>query len=306
MEGGKPENPEKNPQRRDENQQQTQPTCDAGSGNRIRATAMGGECSHCCAIPAPSFGNQCILNFKIMSVCEIKLRWHLSKIYTYLVIFSHFRGLSIRKSACVNVFGLVQIISRLDSQSKLQMFTLFYGCHIGGLRRFSNMAAPHYNFGWNILMNISTLEQCRHLKLGELSFLFIIYNIKISWLYPPKWFVVLFLIAWQWTHSVYSIPHCLYFWQYCLSTGSLPWLNVSCGDSYMCTAKCNPSKTTVDVKCKWNVTTFVPKCGSSLAWNLTILSVIVTTSLPQNVTTQNVTLLFFKCTLGNLKTLVLL
>ena len=52
-EGGKPENPEKNPQSRDENQQQTQPTYDAESGNRTRATLVGGECSHHCAIPAP-------------------------------------------------------------------------------------------------------------------------------------------------------------------------------------------------------------------------------------------------------------
>ncbi len=33
VEGGKPENPEKNPRSKDENQQQTQPTYDAGSGN---------------------------------------------------------------------------------------------------------------------------------------------------------------------------------------------------------------------------------------------------------------------------------
>ena len=32
--------------------QQTQPTNDAGSGNRTRATLVGGECSHQCAIPA--------------------------------------------------------------------------------------------------------------------------------------------------------------------------------------------------------------------------------------------------------------
>jgi hypothetical protein len=32
-EGGKPENPEKNPQSKGENQQQTQLTCDAESGN---------------------------------------------------------------------------------------------------------------------------------------------------------------------------------------------------------------------------------------------------------------------------------
>ena len=38
---------------REENQQQTQPTCGAGYGNRTRATVVGGECSHHCAIPAP-------------------------------------------------------------------------------------------------------------------------------------------------------------------------------------------------------------------------------------------------------------
>ena len=53
VEGGKPENPEKNPRSRDENQQQTQPTCNAGSRNRTRATLVGGERSHHCAIPAP-------------------------------------------------------------------------------------------------------------------------------------------------------------------------------------------------------------------------------------------------------------
>ena len=54
VEGGKPENPKKNPRSRDENQQQTEPTYDAGSGNRTRATLVGSECSHHCAIPAPS------------------------------------------------------------------------------------------------------------------------------------------------------------------------------------------------------------------------------------------------------------
>jgi len=37
IEGGKPENPEKNPRSKDENQQQTQPTYDTGTGNRTRA-----------------------------------------------------------------------------------------------------------------------------------------------------------------------------------------------------------------------------------------------------------------------------
>ena len=38
---------------KDEDQQQTQPTYDAETGNRTRATLVGGECSHHCAIPAP-------------------------------------------------------------------------------------------------------------------------------------------------------------------------------------------------------------------------------------------------------------
>ena len=53
VEGGKPEYPVKTSRSKDENQQQTQPTYDAESGNRIRATLVGGECSHHCAIPAP-------------------------------------------------------------------------------------------------------------------------------------------------------------------------------------------------------------------------------------------------------------
>ena len=56
MEGGKPENPEKNARSKDENQQQTQPTYDTGTGNRTRATLVEGECSHHCAIPAPAYG----------------------------------------------------------------------------------------------------------------------------------------------------------------------------------------------------------------------------------------------------------
>ena len=45
-EGGKLENPEKNPQSKGENQQQTQATYDAGSGNQIRDTLVVEEHSH--------------------------------------------------------------------------------------------------------------------------------------------------------------------------------------------------------------------------------------------------------------------
>ena len=48
MEVEKPKNPEKNPRNRDKNQQLTQPTYDAGSGNRTQATLVGGERSQHC------------------------------------------------------------------------------------------------------------------------------------------------------------------------------------------------------------------------------------------------------------------
>ena len=53
VEGGKPENPEKNPRNKDKNQPQTQPTYDVESRNQTRATLVGGKCSHHYAIPAP-------------------------------------------------------------------------------------------------------------------------------------------------------------------------------------------------------------------------------------------------------------
>jgi len=53
LEGGKPENLEKNPWSKDKNQQQTQPTYDTGFKNRTRATLVGGKRDHHCAIPAP-------------------------------------------------------------------------------------------------------------------------------------------------------------------------------------------------------------------------------------------------------------
>ena len=42
-EGGKPENPEKNPRSKGENQQQIQSTYDAGSGNRTQDTLVVSE-----------------------------------------------------------------------------------------------------------------------------------------------------------------------------------------------------------------------------------------------------------------------
>ena len=63
MEGGKPECPEKNPRSKEEDQQQTQPTYDTGTGNRTQATLVEGERSHHCAVPA-SQTPMCLLKHK--------------------------------------------------------------------------------------------------------------------------------------------------------------------------------------------------------------------------------------------------
>ena len=49
----------------------------------------------------------------------------------------------------------VQTISRLDSQSRLKIITLFCGRHVDVPQRHSNMAAPKlYKFVQNVSTNI--------------------------------------------------------------------------------------------------------------------------------------------------------
>ena len=66
VEGGKPENPEKKPRSKDENQQK--PTHDTGTGNRTRATLVGGERSHRCLRTVS------ILSVRYQSMRERKLK----------------------------------------------------------------------------------------------------------------------------------------------------------------------------------------------------------------------------------------
>ena len=51
VEGKQTENPEKNHRSKDENQQQTKPTCDTRSRIGTWATVVEGEHSHHCTIP---------------------------------------------------------------------------------------------------------------------------------------------------------------------------------------------------------------------------------------------------------------
>ena len=58
------------------------------------------------------------------------------------------------------------------------------------------------NFVWNIPTNISALERRTHLKLGELSSLFIVYNITIFLLCLLHSFLVYFLL--RKAHTLYT------------------------------------------------------------------------------------------------------
>ena len=61
--GRKTGEPGENPRSKDENQQQTQPIYDTGSGNRTPATLVGGERDHHCAIPASLMLNKLKVDF---------------------------------------------------------------------------------------------------------------------------------------------------------------------------------------------------------------------------------------------------
>ena len=85
----------------------------------------------------------------------------------------------------------------------------------------------------NISTNISTLGQRTHLKLGELSSLFIVYNITIFWLYPMRGFCFYFLLrdnahtrllelgSAHVKHSVWPGPYLA--WRQCKLTGIAYW-----------------------------------------------------------------------------------
>ena len=67
-ERGKLEYPEKNLSEQGENQQQTQPTYDAESGNRTWATLVVGKHSHHCTSPVPETYKFSIKNEIIMAI----------------------------------------------------------------------------------------------------------------------------------------------------------------------------------------------------------------------------------------------
>jgi len=105
------------------------------------------------------------------------------------------------------LFGLVQIISRLDCQSKFQMFTLFSGRHIEGLYKEVHQHGGSI-LGFIILRgtfrrlsqlwdnaHTLTLENCLFYLSSIISqFLDFIHRMVLDFI---------FFTAWQWTHSIW-------------------------------------------------------------------------------------------------------
>ena len=93
-ERGKPEYPEKTSLRKDESQQQTQPTYDAESGNRTQGTLVGGESSHHCGIPTPQIALDSHLLHKVPQ-CSVKVNY-VQPIKDHVKVF----GLATHQAGC--------------------------------------------------------------------------------------------------------------------------------------------------------------------------------------------------------------
>ena len=85
----------------------------------------------------------------------------------------------------------IWIISRLDSRSKFQMFTLFSGRYLG-VPRLLHIGLCE--FVQNNSTNISSVWKRTDLKLGEVSFLLTSYTVTISWIYPLNGFGIILLL----------------------------------------------------------------------------------------------------------------
>ena len=103
--------------------------------------------------------------------------------------FSPFGSLSIWKSAWVNVFVSVQIISWLDSQSRFQMFTLLFF----RLLYWRTKEVLHTT-------NISTSSNAHTLNLMNC----LLYHQQYNNFLPltTKWVLILFFIRRQCTHTL--------------------------------------------------------------------------------------------------------
>ena len=108
---------------KDENQQQTQPTYDTGTGSRTRATLVGGERSHHCAIPAPyvvmtpifpTNQRKCVISSRIVAILTL-LSTQLNTVLNRLIDSQHCKR---HRRKRMREFHLHSLIIHITSQPK--------------------------------------------------------------------------------------------------------------------------------------------------------------------------------------------
>ena len=76
---------------------------------------------------------------------------------------------------------------------ELQMFLLISGGHIRAPKLNTNVTSP-YKGAWNVSANNSETVGHKDLKLGQIVYILVFYNISFSWLLPLDGFQFIFLL----------------------------------------------------------------------------------------------------------------
>ena len=114
---------------------------------------------------------------------------------TLPAIFSIPNNVSIRRNICINFRKLTRESKPLFWQKWTpDVFFLFAGAMLVSLRRAPTwrLHTKLYKFLWNIMSNNSSTENRTDLRLGQSPYLFIVYNVSISWLHSLNGFLFLF------------------------------------------------------------------------------------------------------------------
>ena len=98
-------------------------------------------------------------------------------------------------------------------KSELQMFFSFPA----GILVHQNCApiwrlhTKLYKGAWNVSANNSETVGHKDLRLGQIAYILVFYNISFSWLLPLDGFQFIFFVAWQWKRSIRRLG----WWQPC-------------------------------------------------------------------------------------------
>ena len=114
---------------------------------------------------------------------------------TLPVIFSILNNASIRRNICLNFRKLTRENKPLFWQKWTpDVFFLFPAAMLVSLGRAPawRLHTKLYKFVWNIMSNNSSTVNRTDLRLGQSPYLFIVYNVSISWLHSLNGFWFLF------------------------------------------------------------------------------------------------------------------